>query len=215
MSSLRSNAFCIVIKFLVCCSVFLSFFLVLFKNGPEYHTRETTQVFIPFMIFLLQSLISNNFLVLLKYYFLIFSFISVWGCPLPIFPSTCNFLSFLSNSLILSWFAVLFLLFFLFSHISLSVRHIFICQIPFLAVYSLALFPFLQIVWCQPSMCKRERRGDEDKLPYWPITSSLDYTTLCYLQGLTVLSLLLSSQGPLQAIAPLGTWWLVSMTDHI
>ena len=66
-------------------------------------------------------------------------------------------------------------------------------------------------------MCERDREteGDEDSLPYWPITSSLDHTTLSYLQSLTSLPLLLLDQGSLRAIAPAGAWRPVSATDHI
>ena len=39
-------------------------------------------------------------------------------------------------------------------------------------------------------------------LLYWPITSSLDQTMLCYLQDLTSLPFLLPSQEPLWVIAP-------------
>ena len=49
--------------------------LVHFKNCPKYLIRGTAQVFIPLMRFLL-CLISSSFLVLMRYSFLIFSFIS-------------------------------------------------------------------------------------------------------------------------------------------
>ena len=55
-------------------------------------------------------------------------------------------------------------------------------------------------------MCERDRETerDKDRLQYPPITSSsssFDHTTLCYIQGLTSLLLLLPDQGPLRAIA--------------
>ena len=63
---------CIVINFVVLWSICLSFSIVHFKNGPEYLTRESAQMIIPLMKFLLQSLVSRSFLVLLRYSFPIF-----------------------------------------------------------------------------------------------------------------------------------------------
>ena len=74
-SSLECNALCMIISFLVLWSVCLSF-LVYFKNGPEYLTRGTAQVFIPLIRFLFHSFVSSSFLVLLRYSFLIFSLIA-------------------------------------------------------------------------------------------------------------------------------------------
>ena len=62
VSSLGCKALSIVIKFLVLRSICLSSSLVLFKNGPEYLTRRTAQVFIPLRKFLEQSLVSRSFL---------------------------------------------------------------------------------------------------------------------------------------------------------
>ena len=45
------------------------FSLVCFMNNSEYHTRGTTRVFIPWMRFLLYSLVSSNFFVLQRYFF--------------------------------------------------------------------------------------------------------------------------------------------------
>ena len=53
---------------------FLNSSLVHFKNGPEYLTRGTAQVFIPLIRILQYSFVSSCFLVLLRYSFLIFSF---------------------------------------------------------------------------------------------------------------------------------------------
>ena len=65
-----------------------SFSLVHFKKWHEYLTRETAQAFIPLISFLLYSLVSSSFLVLLRYSFLIFlSSPFICWCPLPIFPS--------------------------------------------------------------------------------------------------------------------------------
>ena len=73
-SSLECNALCMVISFLILWSNILSSSLVHFKNGPEYLTRGTAQVFIPLIRFLLHSFVSSSFLVLLRYSFLIFFF---------------------------------------------------------------------------------------------------------------------------------------------
>ena len=63
-------------SFLVLWSICLSSSFVHFKNGPKYLTRRTVQVFIPLMRFLLYTLLSSSFPILLKYSFWIFSFIS-------------------------------------------------------------------------------------------------------------------------------------------
>ena len=52
---------------------FSSFSLVHFKNGPEYLTRGTAQVFISLIRFLLQRLFSRSFLVYLRYTFFSFN----------------------------------------------------------------------------------------------------------------------------------------------
>ena len=71
---------------LVCCQC--SFFVHI-KNGPEYLSMGTAQVFIPLMRFLPQRLVLINFLVLLRYSFLIF-LSSLFD---PVFLSTYDFLS--------------------------------------------------------------------------------------------------------------------------
>ena len=75
ISSLRCKALCLAINFRVLCSLCQRFSIFHFKNSPEYLTRETAKLFIPLIRFLLQSLVSR-FLVLLRYSFLIVSFIS-------------------------------------------------------------------------------------------------------------------------------------------
>ena len=77
MLSFGCNAFRIVISFLGLWSICWSSSLAHFKNGPEYLTRGTAQVFISLMRFLLYSLILSGFLVLLRYSFLIFSFVII------------------------------------------------------------------------------------------------------------------------------------------
>ena len=61
ISFLEFKALCNVIEFLASPSICLSSSLVYFKNGPEYLTKGTAQVFIPSMRFLLQILVLENF----------------------------------------------------------------------------------------------------------------------------------------------------------
>ena len=77
---------CIVINYISLAPIHLIFSLVHFKNVHEYFTM----VFIPLLRFLLHSLAWGNFHVLLRYIFFFF-FFHLCLCPLPIFPSTCNF----------------------------------------------------------------------------------------------------------------------------
>ena len=74
--SLRFQALCIVINFLVFWFICLSCSLVYFKNGPEWLTRGTDQLFFffPLIRFLLQNLVLRSFLVLLRLSFLFFFF---------------------------------------------------------------------------------------------------------------------------------------------
>ena len=60
--------------FLALWSIYLSSSLVHFKNGSDFLTKSSDQVFSPLMRFLFQSLVSRSFLFLLKYTFLIFFF---------------------------------------------------------------------------------------------------------------------------------------------
>ena len=80
--------------FFVLLSIYLSTSQVRFKNGPEYLTRGTAQVFIPLIRFLLCSLVSNSFLLLSRCFFFKFIFCSslhVWWYSLPTFSSICSF----------------------------------------------------------------------------------------------------------------------------
>ena len=89
LSSLECKALYMVISFLVPWSICFSFPQVHFKNIPEYLTRGTTQVFIPFIRFLLYSLVSSSVHVLLKFSFQNFSIISTfWWCQILIFSSS-------------------------------------------------------------------------------------------------------------------------------
>ena len=140
MSSLGCKALCIVICFLVLWFIYWSSSLVHFKNGPEYLTKDTVQVFIPLMKFLPRSLVSETFLDLLRYLFLFFILSPlVCYCQLRIFPSTCNF-PFLQASCFFLILAVLILSLFVFFHFSLLSWHIFLCWIPFLHLDCIFLF---------------------------------------------------------------------------
>ena len=74
-SSLGYNALYLVI-ILVLWSICVSSFLVLFRRGPEYLTGGTAQVFIPLIRFRQESFVLSSFLVLLRYSFQIWSFIT-------------------------------------------------------------------------------------------------------------------------------------------
>ena len=103
-SSLGYNALCTIISFLILWSICLSSSLVHFKKGPEYLTRDTAQVFIPLIRFRLDSFVSSSVLVLLRYLFWIFPFIST--CLMVSASKMPKYLlvSFSPSILILSWF---------------------------------------------------------------------------------------------------------------
>ena len=98
---------CMVISFLILWSICLSSSRVYFKNSPEYLTRDTAQVFIPLIRFLLCSFVSINILVLQRYSFLFFSSPLVWWYQLPRCQSICTFLVFVPNSIPMSWLYIL------------------------------------------------------------------------------------------------------------
>ena len=130
-SSLGCKALCIVISFLVLWSICISSSLVHLRKSPEYLTSSTAQVFISLIRFLLLSFVSSSFLVLLRYSFWFFSFIST--CLMVSASKILKYLkvSFSASVFILSWFgssipsAVV-------CHFSLQALHTFLCQIPFL-----------------------------------------------------------------------------------
>ena len=93
----------------------LNFSLVHFKNDPEYLSK----VYILLMRFLQQSLVSRSFLVHLRYFFLIFSFISL--CPMVF---TSNILKFSCSSEVL--FSYFFFHFCLFDDVRFQVLVIFL-----------------------------------------------------------------------------------------
>ena len=68
-SSLGCSALCMVISFLVFWSICPCSSLVYIRKGPEYLTRDTAQVLIRLIRFLLLSFVSSSFLVLLRYSF--------------------------------------------------------------------------------------------------------------------------------------------------
>ena len=76
MLFLGCKALCIVLYSLIFWSICLCNSLLHFKNDPDYLTRKNTRMFIPLIRVLQQSLVLTSFLVLLRYSFLIFSFIS-------------------------------------------------------------------------------------------------------------------------------------------
>ena len=78
MLSLGCKALYIVINFLVFWFIGLSSSVVDLKNGTKYILWKTDLVIISLMKFLPQNLVWRNFLVLLKYSFLSFSFISAY-----------------------------------------------------------------------------------------------------------------------------------------
>ena len=127
MSSLGCKALCIIISFLVFRSICWSS-LVHTKNGPEYLTRGTAQVFTSSKRLLLYSIVSSSFLVLLRYSFLIFFF----------HPHMFNGVCFQYSQLVSFFFpersdffylVVPFLPTFVVYHFSLLAWHIFLCQI--------------------------------------------------------------------------------------
>ena len=144
-----------VISFFVLWSICLSSSLVHFKNGSEYLTRSTAQVFIPLIRFLLHSFVSSSFLLLPRYSFLIFSFIST--CLMESASKIPKYLNvfFSLSVLILSWFGSyipsdrcrLPLFIACMAHFSLS------NSIPMSSLHVLEFlvhFHFLQTVWCRP-----------------------------------------------------------------
>ena len=92
-SSLGCNTLCMVISFLLLSSTCLSSSLVYLKEDPEHLTWGTAQAFIPLTRFLLNSFVSSNFLVILRYSYLIFflSFLLVWCCQPPRCPTIFRF----------------------------------------------------------------------------------------------------------------------------
>ena len=100
-----SDALRIVISFLVLRSICLSSSFAHSKNGPKYLTRETSQVFIPLVRFLLQNLVSRSFLVRLRYSYnlkkiFIFTCLMVSAFNIPKY----LLVSFFPSILIISWF---------------------------------------------------------------------------------------------------------------
>ena len=152
------RSFCMVISFLVLWSICLSSSLVHFKNGPEYPMWGTAHVSISLIRFLLYSFVSSNFLVLLKYSFLIFlSSPLVWWYQLPRCPSICRFL--FSGRSNFSWSGISIPSIRCRLPLSLLAWGIFLCKITSLRAdcifwphvsYFPILFHFWQTVWCRP-----------------------------------------------------------------
>ena len=129
-SSLVFNAVCIVISFLV---FFLS--ICLSSKGPEYLTGDTAQVFIPLIWFLLESFVTSSFLVLLRYYFWILSFmctcLMVSASKIPKY----IYVSFFKSVLILCWFVSSIPSMRCRLPLFITTWKIFLCKIPFLCSY--------------------------------------------------------------------------------
>ena len=145
---------CIIISFLVLWSNDKISSLIHILNGSEYLTKGITQVFNPFIRFLLYSFVSHSFLVLFRYSFLIFSFIST--CFIV---SASNILKYLYFSFppsvrIFSWFgSPIPSVTFRFPLFIISIAH-FLWQIPISWLYILnacfrvpVLFHFRPTVW--------------------------------------------------------------------
>ena len=127
--------------------------LVHFKVCPEYLTRSIAQVSIPLIRFPLHSFVSSSFLVLLRYSFLIFSFISpcliVSASKMPKY----LYVSFSPSVLIFSWFGSSFPSVRCCLPLFITSMAIFLCRIPSLCpdwIRVSSSFNFLQIVWCHP-----------------------------------------------------------------
>ena len=90
-------------------------------------------------------------------------------------------------------------------------------------IYPSLFFLKSKLLWCV-------RNRERDRLLYWPITSSLDYTTLCYLQDPTwhfCFSTRVLNQRPtwpplpaeyslwLQAGSDSGPHWLILISRHL
>ena len=136
-SSLGCRALCI--SFLVYLSIFVSPCLVHFTKGLEYLTKETAQVFVPLIRFLLESFISSSFLILWRYSFLILSFI--FNCLMvAALKMPKNLLvSFSPSVLILSWLGTSIPIVRCCFPLFIISWHIFLCQIPFLCRH--CIFP--------------------------------------------------------------------------
>ena len=139
-------------SFLVLWFICLSSSLVYFKNGPVYLKMRTAMVFIPLMRFLLCTLISSNFLVLLRYCFFFFSFffsILLGGAH---FQSTCKFPFFWAFWYFL-YLIVVFLAFCHFPPFIISMTHFSMpnsLNILTACIMVSDCFSFLQNVWCCP-----------------------------------------------------------------
>ena len=134
MSSLGCKALCIFMSFLV-----LTLGLT---NVPSILRGRTAQLFISLIRYLLCSLVSSNFHVLLRYslnIFFLWTPLVSWH-PLLIFPSTCM-LTFLQAFWFFRDLVVLFLPPFTLFCFSLSALYNFLSQIPSLYHHTLSLSP--------------------------------------------------------------------------
>ena len=115
---------------LVLNSISKRFFLVHFMNSPKYLIRWTALLFITLLIFLQYSLVYSRFLVLQRYYILIFFSIFLMMSDSNI----SKYLLYSSSLSVLIFLDLIVLLFLSFVHFRFLelVGHIFLCQIPLL-----------------------------------------------------------------------------------
>ena len=143
-SYLAYKALFFVISFLVVWYICLGSFFVHCKNSSEYLTRATTQMFIFFMIFLLQNLVLRSFV---RYSFIIrfqYSLVRVIFYP---------------NDLIISWYGnslpsiicIYPLLIINMTHCLSQIQFLYPDSIFLLFVLASILFHFLKTAWCHPS----------------------------------------------------------------
>ena len=128
-SSLKCKAFYIVMSFVILWSICWSSIHVHFKNGSEYLTRRTAQLFIPLMKIPLCSLFLRSFFRSLEVFFFNFSFISIY---LKVSASNIPkylYVSFSQGVLIFLDLRVHFLPYFVLLRFSLLAWDIFLCQI--------------------------------------------------------------------------------------
>ena len=114
MSSLGCKGLWFVVSFLVPSSGHWSYSLVRFKYSPKYLTKRTSPSVFPLMRFLLYSLVSSCFLILLRLSFLMFSFFRLFEVVCFQYSQilvTCKFPFFrvfwLCLDLVVFWFSLL------------------------------------------------------------------------------------------------------------
>ena len=151
MSCIGCKVLFIVISFLVLWFIYWNSSLVCLKNGSEYLTRRTAQVFISLMRYLLAWFgLFFSFSWDTKFLFFLSSPL-IWWYPLSILPSTCNF-PFLIVFWFFSWFGSIYLPLCEVSRFSWAWR-LLLCRIPSPypdSIFSLPVFGFpVLFYFCQ------------------------------------------------------------------